>query len=76
MPRSTKASIRSRKIRRRNGLWGTGRDGGGRDDGFCHKHANLRTVTEYPGGEVQVGTWKYRCKIQEEIKQDEELEIC
>ena len=56
---------RSRKIRR-NGLWERGRDGG-----FCHKHADLRTVTEYPGGEVQVGTWKYRCKTQGEIKQDE-----
>lgn len=38
-----------------------------RDGGFCHKHADLRTVTEYPGGEVQAGTWKYRCKIQGEI---------
>lgn len=41
----------------------------GRDNSFCNKHAKLRTVTEYPGGEVQGGTGNIICKFQGEIEQ-------
>lgn len=47
----------------------------GRDNSFCNKHAKLRTVTEYPGGEVQGGTGNIICKFQGEIKPAPESEI-
>lgn len=44
---------------------------GARDNDFYSKRAEFGTMTEYPGGEVQLGTGNMTRKFQGEIKQDQ-----